>query len=48
MINFIYCNYTPLTKQQVSKAILFENANKNDFKFVFTFDGIDYYKKITK
>ena len=48
MIKFIYCNYTPYTQKEKAKAILFENANENEFKFVFEFNGEKYYKRVKK
>lgn len=48
MIKFIYCNYTPLNEKERAKEILFNNANKNDFKLVFIFNGEKYYKRVKK
>lgn len=46
MIKSIWLNYTPYTKEEKAKEILFKGANPKNFVFAFTFDGKDYFKKI--
>lgn len=46
MIQYILCNYIPYTQKERAKEILLKNANFEDFKLVFEFNGKKYYKKI--
>ena len=46
MIKFIWCNYTPYTKEERARAILFEGASAEEFAPVFVWDGVQYFKKI--
>lgn len=46
MVKFIWCNYTPYTKEEKAREILFKGANSADFVEAFVWDGVQYFKKI--
>lgn len=46
MVKYILFSYTPYTEKERAKAILFNNANINDFILANIFDGVKYYKKV--
>ena len=46
MVKYILFSYTPYTEKERAKAILFNNANFEDFVLANIFDGVKYYKKV--
>jgi hypothetical protein len=46
MITKIWCNYNAISRQEMARAILFGNANPDEFKPMFVWNGTQYYKRI--
>lgn len=46
MVKYILFSYTPYIEKERAKAILFNNANIDDFVLANIFEGVKYYKKV--